>query len=357
MTSKDISRGIVKAVITLVLITLGCYIVYMIRPLIVYTVIAMVIALIGRPIVRLFNKKLKFPPTLAVACTILLLVIINIGIISLFIPLLVAQGKNLSLLNIQSLKENLNHITKQAFGYIDIHYNPDFLDISKYISINDIPDLINSLVGFFGDFGIGFFSVLFITFFFLKDGNRIMEAVLGLIPKRDIQNTRNSLNSIKSLLSRYFVGLIIQISILFVIYTVTLLLVGVPNAAIIAVLCALLNLIPYLGPTIGFFVIIILTMTGFIGSDFVAVILPKTLYVGIGFLSAQLLDNFVNQPLIFSNSVKSHPLEIFFIILAGGYLYGVVGMIIAIPFYTVIKVILKEFMSDNAIVKSLTKRL
>ena len=357
MTSKDISKGILKAIGTLFLIALSMYILYMIRPLIAYILIAAIISLIGRPIVKALRRYLKFPPILAVATTILLLIIFSLGIISSFIPLLIAQGKSLSLLDMGVLRANINRVLQEALQYINMKYNPSILDISKYISIKDLPDVLNSFIGFLGSFGIGFLSVLFISFFFLKDGNKIMEEILKIIPRENVESTRNSLNAIKSLLSRYFVGLIIQITVLFIIYTTTLLIVGVPNAAIIAVLCALLNLIPYLGPAISFFVIVILTMTGYINYDFATVILPKSIYVAIGFLFAQLIDNFVSQPLIFANSVKSHPLEIFFVILAGGYLYGVVGMVIAIPTYTVIKVILKEFMGNNKIVKSLTSKM
>ena len=357
MTSKDISKGILKAIGTLFLIALSMYILYMIRPLIAYILIAAIISLIGRPIVKVLRIYLKFPPTLAVATTILLLIIFSLGIISSFIPLLIAQGKNLSLLDMGVLRANIKHVIQEALQYINMKYNPSILDISRYISINDLPNILNSFIGFLGSFGIGFLSVLFISFFFLKDGNKIMEEILKIIPRENVESTRNSLNAIKSLLSRYFVGLIIQITVLFIIYTTTLLIVGVPNAAIIAVLCALLNLIPYLGPAISFFVIVILTMTGYINYDFATVILPKSIYVAIGFLFAQLIDNFVSQPLIFANSVKSHPLEIFFVILAGGYLYGVIGMVIAIPTYTVIKVILKEFMGNNKLVKSLTSRM
>ena len=70
-----------------------------------------------------------------------------------------------------------------------------------------------------------------------------------------------------------------------------------------------------------------------------------------------MIDNFVSQPIIFSKTTKSHPLEIFLVIIIGGLLLGPVGMIVAVPTYTALKVILKEFLSDNKIVKSLTKDL
>ena len=98
-------------------------------------------------------------------------------------------------------------------------------------------------------------------------------------------------------------------------------------------------------------------MSSNLGLDFQSEILPKSIYVLIGYIFAQLIDNFVSQPVIFSKSVKSHPLEIFLTIIIGGILFGVSGMILAVPTYTALKVILKAFLADNKIVKSLTKEL
>ena len=99
----------------------------------------------------------------------------------------------------------------------------------------------------------------------------------------------------------------------------------------------------------------VLSMTSNIGLDFQSEILSTSLWIMFWYLMAQLIDNFISQPLIFSKTTKSHPLEIFLIIIIGGLLYGVVGMITAVPLYTALKVILKEFLSDNKIVKSITK--
>ena len=136
-----------------------------------------------------------------------------------------------------------------------------------------------------------------------------------------------------------------------------MLIVGVENPIVIAFLCALLNLIPYVGPVIGAFLMLTLTMTSHLGESFSAVIIPKTLWVLVVFGVGQLVDNFGSQPVIFSKSVKSHPLEIFLVIIITGILFGVIGLILAVPVYTAIKVILKEFLSDNKIVKKLTKDL
>ena len=191
----------------------------------------------------------------------------------------------------------------------------------------------------------------------MKDSRLFKNALLTLIPQGAEKKFSHSLEKINDLLSRYFIGLVIQIFILFFIYTLILLIFGVSNAVVIAFLCALLNIIPYIGPLISAFLMIVLTMTSGLGQnlDFQSEILIKTIKVMIGFIIAQLVDNFFSQPYIFSKSVKSHPLEIFLVISIAGVLFGVIGLIVAVPAYTSIKVILKEFLSDNKIVKSLTK--
>ena len=165
------------------------------------------------------------------------------------------------------------------------------------------------------------------------------------------------MEDIKTLLSRYFVGLFLQLSIIFILLTIVLLIFGVKDALIIAFLCALLNLIPYVGPIIGAVVISVLTISNFMDADLQSVILPKTLYVLIGFLFTQFIDNVFSQPIIFSNSMKSSPLEIFIVTLVIGTLFGIAGMVVAIPAYTVLKVILKAVFPDNKLVQLLTAKI
>lgn len=180
---------------------------------------------------------------------------------------------------------------------------------------------------------------------------------MAIIPDKTEGRFSKSLEIINDLLSRYFIGLLFQITILFILYTLILLVFDIDNAVVIAFLCALLNLIPYVGPMIGAVIMFVLSMTSNIGLDFQSEILSTSLWIMFWYLMAQLIDNFISQPLIFSKTTKSHPLEIFLIIIVGGLLYGVVGMITAVPLYTALKVILKEFLSENKIVKSITKDL
>ena len=362
MNSNTISKGLLKAIGIILGIVLLLYFLYQIQSVIVYVAIAAVISLIGRPIVLFLRRKLKFKNIIAVIVTMAILIGLFIGLVSLFIPLIIEQGQNLSLLNIEQLQGKIEALYREIIAYFDLNQ----IDIEKSIKNSNllskldysiIPDFLNSVVSGLGSFSIGLFSVLFISFFFLKDSKLFENGILTFIPDNKESRWKNSSTKIKDLLSRYFVGLIFQILILFIIYTIGLLIIGVENAIVIAFLCALLNLIPYVGPLIGGFLMVTLTMTSNLGDSFSDVILPKTIWVFIVFIIGQLIDNFGSQPIIFSKSVKSHPLEIFLVILITGILFGVIGLIIAVPAYTAIKVILKEFLSENKIVKKLTKGL
>ncbi|QXP78624.1 MULTISPECIES: AI-2E family transporter [Winogradskyella] len=362
MESKTISKGILRALGVVVATLAVLYFLFKIQSVIVYIVIAVVISLIGRPIILFLRDKLKFNNTIAVVTTMLLLIGLLVGLVGLFIPLIIEQGHNLALLNIEQLQSNFEDLYDQIityfqFNHIDIEQSIKDSSLFSNLDFAIIPNFLNSFISGLGSFSIGLFSVLFISFFFLKDSKLFEDGMMTFIPKGNEERSKRSFTIIKDLLSRYFVGLIFQILILFIIYTIVLLLFGIDNAIVIAFLCALLNLVPYIGPLVSGFLIMLLSMSSNLGESFSDVILPKTTYVMIGFIFAQLIDNFFSQPFIFSKSVKSHPLEIFLIIIISGILFGVVGMIVAIPTYTALKVVLKEFLSDYNIVKKLTKGL
>ncbi|OUR91820.1 AI-2E family transporter [Flavobacteriales bacterium 34_180_T64] len=362
MNSKIISSGILRAIGILLGVFILLYFLYKIQSVIIYIAIAAVVSLIGRPIILFLRRRLKFNNTLAVIATMTLLIGLLIGLIGLFIPLIVEQGHNLSLLNIDQLQVNIENLYSEIVSYfninkIDVEQSLKESNLLSKVDFALIPNFLNALISGFGSFSIGLFSVIFISFFFLKDSKLFEDGIMTFVPDTKESRLKNSFNKIKDLLSRYFVGLIFQILILFIIYTIVLLIFGIDNAIVIAFLCALLNLIPYVGPLVSGFLMILLTMSSNLGDSFSEVMLPKTIYVMIGFIFAQLVDNFFSQPIIFSKSVKSHPLEIFLVIVIAGLLFGIVGMIVAIPSYTAIKVILKEFLSENKVVQKLTKDL
>ena len=362
MFSGFVPNSLLKSIIYLISLILVGYIIYELKIIIGYIIIASILTLLARPVVKLLTSKLKFGSTLASIVAISFILIVISGVISLLIPLVLEQGKNLSLLNVNAFQDKINTLYIEFNGYLNkfnIDLNQSLVDIEGLTknSVEAIPVLLNSVGSILGSITLGILSVIFITFFLLKDGEYFEKLFTQLFPTKMKKRIEKSLIEIKVLLSRYFLGLLFQITILFTMYTIILLIFGVKDAVVIAFLCALLNLIPYIGPLIGIILMSFLTMTSYLGQDFSSVIIPKTIYVIIGYVFAQLIDNFLSQPYIFSNSIKSHPLEIFLVILSGGILFGIVGMILAIPLYTVIKVFLKVFFSNNALVKKLTKNI
>jgi len=359
MKPKELTRAIVQAFIIIVLL-IGLYqVVLSIQSVISYILIAAVVSLVGRPIAQLL-KRIKFGNTLSSVTTIAILMTTFFGIVSLLLPVIFEQAKNLSLLNVNAFEATATKLMNELSIYL-LDYGVDlqsWVDRSlAEVDYSFLPDAINTVLNGLSGFTIGVFSVIFISFFFLRDSGLLERMLMVFVADKNIKRVEKSIFSIKNLLSRYFIGLLVQITVLFIVYTLVLLIFGIPNAVTIALVCALLNIIPFLGPIIGTVLIVFLTMTSNLDASFASVTLPKTIYVLIGFTIGQLIDNFLTQPYVFSTSVKSHPLEIFIIILVGGLLFGPLGMIIAVPLYTALKVIFKEFYAHNKIVKALTKNI
>jgi predicted PurR-regulated permease PerM len=360
MTSKTIANGILRAIAIIAGALLLVYFLYRIQSVIIYIIIAAILSLIGRPLILILRNKLKFPNTVAVVTTMFLMLSLLTGLVLLFIPLVLEQGRSLSLLEVDILQANIQDIFQQTLAYFSskgIDVLKELEDLNFASQFETIPNLFNDIIAAIGSLSIGLFSVLFISFFFMKDSGILKHAALTLIPDRTERRFSHSLEIINNLLSKYFLGLILQISILFVLYTIILVSFDISNAVVIAFLCALLNLIPYVGPIIGAVLVFFLSMISNIGLDFQAEILPTSLWILFFYSLAQIVDNFMSQPIIFSKTTKSQPLEIFLIIIIGGLLFGVIGMMTAVPTYTALKVILKEFLADNKIVKSLTKNI
>jgi predicted PurR-regulated permease PerM len=289
MNAKDISNGIVRAVLQLTGICILVWLLLQVKTLIIYMVIAGIVSLIGRPINRFLTKRLKLKNIIASSITIVFLMWILISIFSLFVPLLLQQGENLSLLEVNELKDNIETLIQEMGIYFNLdnsfwqqQFSVD--NLFKNVNFGLLPELLNQTLELLGGFTIGLFSVVFILFFFLKDSHLQDRIILALVNDKVTDRVEKSLDKTKSLLSRYFLGLLLQISILLIIYSIVLAIFDVENAFIIAFLCALLNLIPYLGPIIGGVLMLLLTMSSFIGADFSSVILPKTSYVMIGFV-------------------------------------------------------------------------
>lgn len=339
---------------------------YWLSDLIVYVLVAFLISMLGRPLVKLLHNKLKMPTSL---CSIIVLLVM-IGILCLAVwlifPLFVKQAQQLADIDYNSLSRQATVLGNELIEWLNekgvaltteevsVYFSKSLHELWQHINMQDI---LSSLTGRLSSFSIGLFSVIFLSFFFLRDESTFKKMLLLFVPDRHVERTENVLKSIESLLSRYFVGLSIEVVCMAFLLSLGMWALGVDNALLYGCLGGLLNIIPYLGPVIG----AVLACLFAIFSHLQAGLSPDLLWVLLKiigtFVSCNLIDNFVLQPIIYSNSVKAHPLEIFFVILIAGTIAGIGGMILAIPFYTVLRIIAKEFFKETRLVKELTKRI
>lgn len=233
----------------------------------------------------------------------------------------------------------------------------DFEVISTEDASLNIFGAFTSIISLAGNLLIGIFSIIFITFFFLRDNDILTNFIVLILPNIYEARIREAVEDITEMLSRYFTGILIQISLITIFVSIGLSILGVKNALLIAIFAALINVIPYLGPLIGAAFGVLITISSNLDLSFYSEMLPLIGKVVFVFGCMQMLDNFLLQPFIFSNSVKAHPLEIFLIILVGAQLAGIPGMILAIPTYTVVRVIAKIFLSKYRLVKKITEKM
>jgi len=220
-----------------------------------------------------------------------------------------------------------------------------------------IPGLFSTLVGILGNLLIALMSVLFIAFFFLKEQGLFSNVLEAFVPTGQEKKVIHAVEESSTMLRRYFVGVTIQITTITIFMWMVLSVIGIQSALLIAFFAALINVIPYIGPIIGAMFGVFITISSNLDLNFYNEMLPLILMVIGSFGAMQMLDNFLLQPYIFSTSVAAHPLEIFIVILVAAKLGGIGGMVIAIPVYTVIRVIAKSFLSEFKLVQRLTDRM
>ena len=354
------SQDLVKSIIILSAIALIILLLFKIRLGLLYIFISIILTLIITPFNKLLKNKLKIGNSLSSLLSLTMLISFLSLLIVLFVPVLTKQGKNLSLLNTSEFREKIQSTITGLKDYFEnqnisiIDFISD-LNIISEIDFSFVTKLFNSIISQIGSFSIGVLSVMFITFFLLKDGNIIFNKIIKLFPKKHVNKLSKSFIKIENLLTRYFIGVSLQILILFSFYLALLLLIGIENAFAIAFICAILNIIPYLGPLISIILMIILSVTSSLDIFLINDFINNSLWLFTGFVFIQLIDNFLLQPYIFSSSVKSHPLEVFIVIISAGLLFGIFGLIIAIPVYTTLKVIYQSFFDTKKMISNILK--
>lgn len=343
------------------------------RNILVYILVSGVLSIMGRPLVDLFCRlKIRnwsFPRALSAFLTLLIIWGFIVGFFVIFVPLVTQQINYFSTIEsdkiVQLIEEPLKKIESLFRSFNENLGNEISLQdyfstkVSEVLNINMIQNFIGSVFGILGNLLIAVFSISFITFFFLKDQHLFFESILMWVPDKYTDNVTRALNSIKNLLTRYFIGILIQSTCIMILIDIGMTIVGIDfqQALVMGLILGILNVIPYVGPWIGLFIAIIMGVASHINQDIPTVVVPLIYGMIIVEAITHLIDNVVFQPVIFSNSVRAHPLEIFIVVLAAGFAAGIPGMILGIPTYTVIRVFAREFFYNFKAIQKITSGL
>ncbi len=341
--------------------------------IVAYILVASVLSLMARPVVRMLGKirigKWQIPVSLRALITLVGIWSVFFIFFRLFIPLVASEAQELSGVDaeliVREFDEPIQRL-EQWIGKLSLVDNADFSlkeeiqqGLASLLSIEVVTDFLAGLASILGNVAWAIFAISFITFFLLREEKLITSYVITLFPENKENAFTHALDSIKRLLRRYFVGILLQMTGILTMVTLGMTIVGVGfrHGLVIGLLAAVLNIIPYLGPWMGAALGILLGVATHLEMDFATQLVPMMGYMMLVFIITQLTDNMLFQPFIFGNSVYAHPIEIFIVIMMAGSLAGIVGMILAIPTYTLIRVFAKEFFNNFRVVRKLTEKI
>ena len=320
--------------------------------------IAGVVSIIGYPLVELIDKihykRFRFPHVLSVFLTLIIILGTILGLLSFFIPLVVKETSMVASIDWQKLLEYYHpqlqwlQNTFVQYGIIKKDATLESVlisNLSHFIDLSIFSNILTGVISFAGSLFFYLFTTLFLSFFFLLDVRMLPRFILMLVPKKYEDQSRHIMQRSKDVLTRYFLGLVINVIVMIASYSISLSIVGVKGALVIAFFAGIVNIIPYVGPLIAVGTGIVLSVTGVVSDGFYGAIGSTILGVFIGMLVVILLDNIVYGPLIQGKSVKAHPVEIFLVIIAAGSIGGIPAMIIAVPSYAFLRIVGEEFFS------------
>lgn len=354
---------IIKGLATLVVITAVLAVIGYLWHIVIYVVTAAVLAILGRQLVRVITKCKLFGCNVSrtVAATITLGVIwVVVGLLlTLFFPLVFDKLYELSTLDWEHVAE----LVRQAYVDVEVYIESRLpislpsLDVIFRDRVFNLfsADLFTDIAGYLFSAAIAFFSISFITFFFLREDGLFYKGVALFFPERYHENVFRALDSIAQLLKRYFGGLMCESFVLTTVISTVLAIFGmnIGDALVIGLIMGVMNVVPYAGPFIGGIISVAMSMLMPIDGAmlYTVVVVFATIVV------VKLIDDFIIQPTLYSERIQAHPLEVFLVILVAGYIGGVWGMLFAIPLYTIIRVFAREFFSEYSIVRKLTNQM
>jgi len=345
-TSQVTPRTVVVVILTAVLVLGGVYLLWQVREVIGWCVIGLFVALALNPAVNWLQRR-HIKRITAILVTYLGLLLGVIGTIALLVPLLVTQIKSLAKLAVavsQNPEEWLGHVRDFAS-----RFSLGWLYDAVVSQLQDVPaqlgqwtqSFLLSSRGFLGsaaEFVTALLAILVISFFLLLDGENFIKLGLQLFPEPQRPRLQRILKQTAAAVSGYVTGnLLISVICGMALYVV-LIVLGMPYAVVLALIVAVLDLIPQIGATMGG---ALLVVAGLFVDPWKSVIL-----LGY-FIIYQLVENHILTPVVYSHTIKLHPLVIVVAVLMGGVLYGILGTLLAMPVAEVIRILGAEWLAER----------
>lgn len=327
---------VIKSVLGLAGIAVVGYLLLRYSTLVGYAIIAMIFSYVLDPLVNRMQSagmNRTFSITLTLSSLVLILVWISTNVIPIVANQMVELASQLSFQNIQSITQKIDTQLTQKFTFLPEGILSSNLAtvLQELFDVGEIPSALSNIIGIFTNIFSAALIIPFATFFFLKDGTKIRRDILKLVPNKYFETTLSLIDKIESRLGLYFRSVMLQSLIIALASWIGLSMVGLNNALSVGIAVGIANTIPYFGPIIGYILSIVVSIIE-VGNF--SLVLPCVLAI----LGVQILDNVVLQPIIFSRSADMHPVAILFIIMIGAETAGILGMLVAIPIATIIKI-------------------
>ncbi len=328
---------------TLILIIVLFYLLNFLKPVITPFVYALAIVYILKPIVDFFQDK-GIPRIFAVILAYLLFIFIVSLFLIYIIPIIIDQFRGL----ISSIPTYIELIEKKALLYLkEIGKMHLPFDLKKLLA-----DLLDRLkepgLAFFGripgytaNVVSSFFNIVIapiLAFYILKDYEQIRLNIRNLIPMRYREEVTTGITKIDEVISNYLKGQIFVALIVGFLMTIGLYILGIDYALIIGMIGGIANIVPYLGPIIGAIPAIIIA---FFEKPILA------LWVIIVMIIIQQVDSFLISPNIMKKQMDLHPALIVFALMVGGIIWGILGMLLAIPITAAGKAVMMYYIEKS----------
>ncbi len=336
--TEIISKKILKPFIWFAGIVILLYLFYLISEVLIILAFSILLAFILEPFVSMLEKKGidRLPSTILVFASIMVLFYL---LISYLVPNLILQMKQFtSTLQVISLHEQILSIEKVIYQYLPFftlgELSKRFEEFIRSGIINSIDKLYSVLTSIIS-IVILVVIIPFITFFLLKDSKIILHGILQVLPNNYFEMSYWIIKKVTIQLGRFVRGWIFDAAFVGIACGFGYYILGIKNALPLGLISGLGHLVPYFGPIIGGIPAIIISIIQYGNFSQVPFIVLMILIVYV-------IDNGFVQPYVFSKSVDMHPIIIILLILIGSQLFGVIGMLLAVPFASVVRTAAKE---------------